>query len=94
MSPLVRVNRLLVRLLVVIGNGPALQPVLKRDKYVLLPKAAGDGHVPLFGDVDDVEHIPPLVSGKSRRVSPSVLAEDEDIPSSAKGGCTYLLLPA
>ena len=94
MSPPARVTRLLVHLLVVVGNGPALQSVLAHEKYVLLPKAAGDGLVPLLGDVDDVEHIPPLVSGKSRRVSPSVLAVDEDIPSSAKGGCTYLLLPA
>ena len=94
MSPPARVTRLLVHLLVVVGNGPALQSVLTHEKYVLLPKAAGDGLVPLLGDVVDVEHIPPLVSGKSRLVLPSVPAVDEDIPSSAKGGCTYLLLPA
>ena len=94
MSPPARVTRLLVHLLVVVGSGPALQPVLTHDKYILLPKAAGDGLVPLLGDVVDVEHIPPLVSGKSRHVSPSVPAVDGYIPSSAKGGCRYLLLLA
>ena len=84
MCPPVRISWLLIRLPVVTGSRPVLLPVLMRDKYVLLPKVAGDGLVPLLGDVVDVEHIPPLVSGKSRRVSPSVLAEDEDIPSSAK----------
>ena len=94
MSPPVRINRLLVRLLAIIGNGLALQPALKRDTYVLLPKVAGVGLVLLLGVVVDVEHIPPLVLGESRRVSPSVPAVDGYIPSSAKGGCRYFLLLA
>ena len=94
MSPPVRLTRLLVRLLAVAGNGPVLRPELKRDKYVLLPKVAGDGLVLLLVIVVDAECIPPLVSEKSRRVLPSVPAVDGYIPSSAKDGCRYVLLHA
>ena len=94
MSPPVRLTRLRVRLLAVAGNGPVLRPELKRDKYVLLPKVAGDGLVLLLGVVVDAERIPPLVLGKSRHVLPSVPAVDGYTPSSAKGGCRYLLLHA
>ena len=94
MSPPVRLTRLRVRLLAVAGNGPVLRPELKRDKYVLLPKVIGDGLVLLLGVVVDAERIPPLVLGKSRCVLPSVPAVDAYIPSSAKGGCRYLLLLA
>ena len=90
----VRINRLLVRLLVVIGSEPDLQPVVKHDKYVLLPKVAGDGLVPLLEVVVDVDHILPLTLGGSRHVSPSVPAVDGYTPSSAKGGCKNVLLHA
>ena len=90
----VRINWLLVRLPVVIGSELVLQPVVMRDKYVLLPKVAGDGLVPLLGVVVDVEHIPPLVLDGNRHVSPSVPAVDGYTPSSAKGGCRYVLLHA
>ena len=94
MSPPVCLTRSRVRLLAVAGNGPALRPELKRGKYVLPPKVVGDGLVLLLVVVVDAECIPPLVSGKSRRVSPSVPAVNACIPSSAKGGCRYLLLLA
>ena len=94
MCPPVRINWLVIRLPVVIGSGPVLLPVLMRDKYVLLPKVAGDGLVPLLGVVVDVEHIPPLALAGSRHVSPSVPAVDGYTPSSAKGGCRYVLLHA
>ena len=80
MSPPVRLTRLRDRLLAVAGNGPALRPELRHDKYVLLPKVVGDGLVLLHVIVVDAERIPPLVLGKSRRVSPSVPAVYSCIP--------------
>ena len=74
MRPPARITRLLVRLLVVVGSEPALQPVLTHSKCVLLRKVAGGGLVVIGGELLECGDVPLLVPVNCVGMSLSVVA--------------------